>query len=677
MGTPSEPSQGAGTGARSEEQFELFDQAPFQDGFNIKTIIGGLFVGFIMLPGAIYMGLVSGVSVGGAAQWVTIILFVEIAKRSFVRMSRQEIIILYGVTAGLITVGAKLGSAVAIFGGPIGSLVWNQYLVQSPQAEGFGVAHLIPKWFSPRLTSEALINRTFFHADWVVPISILVFHLVMSKVVGLSGGYFFYRVCNDMERLEFPLAPVHASAATALAESSSKTETWRWRVFSVGAMLGIGWAMIYLVLPVVTGSMLAQPIMIIPIPWWDLTDKIGTIMPAGQFGLKTSMGLVLAGFVLPFWVVIGQFVGATISDLILNPFVFHPMGLLHSWSPGMNVILTQMANRLDLWISLGVGLALVVAVIGLTGVARALTKNLLSKEERARTAANLARVEGRGGIPIFLALGIWWTALASYVMMVHWLVPTFNIWILALFAFIGSPILSYITARMIGITGNAAGVSFPYIREASFILSGYRGVAIWFAPVPLFNVGAGAQGFKQLELTRTKFVSTVKAQFAVILILLVCSFVYWSIIWRMAPIPSSTYPFVQKMWPLRAFGNCLWVSSTLGEGKNFLLTALRLKYVLWASAVGFGLYGVVALSPLPRAFFYGMLAGPAVWIHGALPMFTGALLGRYYFAKKFGVKRWRAYAPVLLAGFGCGFGLVAVGSVGIALIAKSVSQIVF
>jgi hypothetical protein len=52
----------------------------------------------------------------------------------------------------------------------------------------------------------------------------------------------------------------------------------------------------------------------------------------------------------------------------------------------------------------------------------------------------------------------------------------------------------------------------------------------------------------------------------------------------------------------------------------------------------------------------------------------GALLSRYYFEKRYGQKRWKQYATVLNAGFACGMGLVGMGTVAVALIAKSVSQ---
>ncbi|MBT4496465.1 MAG: hypothetical protein HOC74_02015, partial [Gemmatimonadetes bacterium] len=122
---------------RKDEEFELVPRdLPFEPGFNIKTLWAALFVGFIMLPGAIYLGLVTGQSMAGGAEWVTLILFIEIAKRSFVRLRPQEVIILYWVAGGLVMMGGKLGTGANLFGGPFGGLIWNQYLVQSPQADG-------------------------------------------------------------------------------------------------------------------------------------------------------------------------------------------------------------------------------------------------------------------------------------------------------------------------------------------------------------------------------------------------------------------------------------------------------------------------------------------------------------------------------------------------------------
>ena len=84
---------------------------------------------------------------------------------------------------------------------------------------------------------------------------------------------------------------------------------------------------------------------------------------------------------------------------------------------------------------------------------------------------------------------------------------------------------------------------------------------------------------------------------------------------------------------------------------------------------------------MPLLFFYGACGAAAgavgAWPHQQIPMLAGALLGRYYFAKKFGAKKWSNYAPVLMAGFACGMGLIGMSSIGISLIIKAVNNLVY
>ena len=61
----------------------------WDDGFGLKSIIGAIFVGIIMTPASMYMGLVIGSEIGQAAQWVTIILFMEVARRSYQTLKKQ------------------------------------------------------------------------------------------------------------------------------------------------------------------------------------------------------------------------------------------------------------------------------------------------------------------------------------------------------------------------------------------------------------------------------------------------------------------------------------------------------------------------------------------------------------------------------------------------------------
>ena len=232
---------------------------------------------------------------------------------------------------------------------------------------------------------------------------------------------------------------------------------------------------------------------------------------------------------------------------------------------------------------------------------------------------------------------------------------------------------------MIGITGAPYGSSFPYAREGSFYLSGYKGAAIWFAPVPIFDHSGMVATFRQLELTKTKFGSLVKLSALSLLLLVLFSAIFYSLIWKLAPIPSAAYPFVEKMWPLQATMETLWVKSTLPGGSDMISQIIKWEYIGAGVVTAGGLYGILTLLNAPPLLFYGLIAGlgTGAWPHYTILTFLGAVMGRYYFAPRFGIGRWRAYAPVLLAGYGCGLGLIGMASVSLVLIAKSTSQILF
>ncbi|MBT4504326.1 MAG: peptide transporter, partial [Gemmatimonadetes bacterium] len=272
----------------TEEQYQIVPEGtPYESGFNIKTVWASLFVGFIMLPGAIYLGLVTGQSMAGASEWVTIILFLEILKRAFIKLKTQEIIILYWVAGGLISIGVKLGTGAVLFGGPFAGPIWDQYFIQSPEAQG--LAQYVPDWLVPPPGSEPLVERSFLHAAWIKPILVLVAVMILIKVNSLSLGYVMFRLTSDLEKLPFPMAPVQAGGATALAETSGKQEGWRWRVFSIGAFIGLLWGTVYVVVPTLSGVFLTQTIQILEIPFIDLTDKIKSVVPAAMLGIGTDL----------------------------------------------------------------------------------------------------------------------------------------------------------------------------------------------------------------------------------------------------------------------------------------------------------------------------------------------------------------------------------------------------
>jgi len=336
----------------------------------------------------------------------------------------------------------------------------------------------------------------------------------------------------------------------------------------------------------------------------------------------------------------------------------------------MDTIMTSFSNEIDVWLSVYIGTGIAVAFIGITHAVRAMRK---SRGEGA--TGSYAPPAGRGDFPIGLGIALYVLTTCAYIGLCVVLLKEdrFPLLFLMAFGFLVTPLISYVNARMIGLTGQAVG--FPMVREGTFILSGYKGVDIWFAPIPYSDYGRRAQMFRSVELTGTKFTSIIKAELLILPIGLICGFIFWSLIWRMNPIPSPTFQFAQNYWHLIALKQCLWVSSTTEGGATFFQEAIKFKWII--GGLGFGLTSFAVLSwlQLPVSLIYGFIRGLGGLPHMLIPEMFGALLGRYYFQKKFGMKQWRQYTPVLFAGFACGMGLIGMAVVAIVLISKSILQL--
>ena len=325
------------------------DRGRFIDGFSVRTVWGALFVGLVMMPGSIYLSLVVGRTLGPAAEWVTIILFTEIARRSFTVLRRQEIFILYYVAAALAASSVRIGDQ-ELAGGPFTPLVWNQYLVQSPQTEA--IADDIPQWVAPPESSPAIRKRSFMHPDWRKAILLILIGQVLGRLNWLGLGFTLFRVTSDVEKLPFPLAPIAAEGATALAESTRKEESWRWTVFSTGAMLGVIFGAVYVLIPALTGLVMTEPLMLLPIPFVDFTASTEGLLPAALMGLGFDFNALIVGMILPFPLVVGMFASTLCTSVVGNPILYH-LGAFPHYDRGRRLLHTKMITDFDFWICVG------------------------------------------------------------------------------------------------------------------------------------------------------------------------------------------------------------------------------------------------------------------------------------------------------------------------------------
>jgi len=666
----------------------------YEDSFSINTVLAALFVGLIMLPGAMYMGLVAGVGLGGAAEWVTVILFLEVARRIFVTMRAQEIMLIYWAAAGIIGVSG-VGGSLGLFNGSFSLFIWEQYLIQHPLLKN--LAPKIPDWVVPASSTGVYALRTFFHKAWVMPVLVGMVVALLYRVNSVTLGYLLFRTTADAERLPFPMAKINVGGTLALAESSSGREGWRWRVFSIGAMIGVGWGLVYVVVPVLTSVIAPQPIMLLPIPWIDLTQAIHAFLPGALLGLSTGLWGVFFGMVLPAEIAWGSVAGSMIGCILIPP-ILVMNGMLPDWKPGFTTIPTSFALYWNFQISFGIGVAL---VFGWGGIAM-MVKQVL-KERRARRMAEATADYGLAPVPVVekrgllhrlrlpspppdrgdfnpgMCLILWAGSVLIIVLIVRILVPEFPVWIAAVFGLIWSPLNSYITARMVGITGSSSGSPFPFLREMTFILSGYKGVALWFAPVPLYDHGWEVSTYKSLELAKVKFISLVKLITLTTFLVIILSFLYWSVIWKLGPIPSASYPFAQKMWPLWAQNQYVWLSITdpLSPQRDYFIhQVLNYKFILAGFGLSLALWGATSLARLPYLFFFSLIGSMTMWPHDAIPMAIGALIG-IRMGRKYGNETWQAYTPILSAGFACGMGLIGMVAVAITLMARAVTPLLY
>ncbi len=698
---------------RELEQYRnlLTPSGVYEEGFGWTTIIGVLFCGLIMMPGAIYLGLMTGGNMGSAATWVTVILFSEVTRRAMKTMSKGNLIVL------LHAAGVMMAGNLLFPGGPFGQLVYRAYLVTSDIARDMGMRDFFPAWWVPKPDSPAITERILFHRDWIKPILLLAYVSVVGVINKYTLGYFFFRLCSDVEQLPFPLAPISAQGALALAESTKKSseldlddvqmdETGhrvysKWRIFSLGSAIGISFGLIQVGVPAVTGMFLDKPVFLIPQPFVDTTTMTEVLLPATPTGMVIDPGIVITGMVLPFWAVVGTF-SAIVVTLVLNP-ILHASEVLVQWQPGMNTVNTQFVNSIDFWMSFGFGTSAAIALISVFATVRDVIRrgrqakrqresSMPDMDERQAAVGRLWKTPriGRGDYPLWLALIVYTFSAGSMVVVCNRLVPGI-VHFLIVFTFLYNPFISYVNARLLGLTGQM--VQIPFVREGAFILSGSNSLDIWLAPIPIENYGGMSQSFRVNELTGVRFRSLMKADLVALPAVFLMSFLFWGFIWKSNAIPSDIYPAARINWELFARSQTLLFSATFhpeitGDAAAAVDTASRFadtefaralhpRVILAGGSLTVLLFGLFSLLGLPTLFIYGMIRGFGALPHTMIIEIMGALLGRYYLQKKFGSTTFLRMAPTLMAGYFTGVGLIGMATIAMNLIKNAVSSAPF
>ncbi len=659
---------------REDKEFHEFRNlmtAPdhFEEGISWGTVVMGLFVGLVMAPANVYINLVVGLGMGGAAKWVTVLLYVEIARRALVKLKRPQIFILFYMCGAAMAAGGQ-------------DWLWRQFFAQSEEVRKMGLTEHLPAWFVPT-DPAVLAQRSFFMVEWLWPIGIGALMMLVTRIDNFGLGYVMYRLTADVEELPFPMAPVGAAGMTALADSSNERETWRTKVFSMGAAMGVVFGLIYVGLPSVSAAGLGKTISILPIPFVDLTHYTEGVLPAMPIMFSFDLGLIVTGMVMPFMAVIGSLFGVVFT-MVANP-LLQNAGMLPTWEPGLNAMEVVRANHFDFYFSFHLGLMFAVAIIGFLHMYSKLRSQKREADEMGATRVDWKRLwqmnPERGDIPIWVGMVIYIGSTLAYISIAYYLVnfasgplagDPFPLWLLLFYGFVWTPFVSYMSARMEGLVGMQ--LSVPFVRESTFILSGYKGAAIWYAPIPLHNHASQVVEFRIMELTGTRFTALMKAEAITYPLMIISTLLFAQFIWSLGPVPGEMFPYANEFWELQAYQQGLIATATLPDaGISPFREAFRWDFVWTGLGSALGLYAVLAHFNLPVFLVYGMIRGLDQSLpHTIIPTIIGALIGRYGCRKWFG-DMWPQYRIVFAAGFGAGVGLSVMLALGVVFMVKSVN----
>ncbi|MEM2465347.1 MAG: OPT/YSL family transporter [Candidatus Bathyarchaeia archaeon] len=624
----------------------------YGEGLTWRSFMAIIYAAVVFLPAAIWVQLTSGAVIGSAIQYTILFLFVQFARYFGSKLTKQEIYIIWSSTA-------QAGSEAIAIG-----LLYNLYYRNSPLAMMFKdpytgelLSKIIPSWYAPPPGSPVVFTRTFLHPDWVMPIFVtLVTYILIFRISDIAVGFITYVLYSRVEKLPFPLQRVAAELCLTMAER--KVE--KLRVLIICAMIAMAYGALLYGVPFATAFVIVP----IPMPWIDFTQNIEVILPGASLGIATDLLTVASGFILPFNVVLSMFIGAIAFYLIGNPllvFMFPPkegrLGGLFGWTTGMSLSSIWQWSTLYVWASILIGLAL---AGGLTPIIR-YPKYIFRAFSSLKRLSDYER--GSGVPPLWVILSMYFSANIAVIALLIFLVPDFPILILIFLTIVWQFLGAIISGRVLGETG--LQISVPYISNAFFLLSGYQKVDIWYTPLAgAVSTGGGTwvlSAYKICELTETKISSWIKAYYLATLIGWAISFLYVSLFWQIAPIPSAAYPSASITWPVSVLMHALWVTRSL--------QVFRPDFIILSFICGFSIAFICDFLHIPFSLI-SFFAGAASPIPNSISVMIGAIIAKII-QRRFGKEWWIENRYSVVAGFGLGSGIMMSIAAAIGVIRKS------
>jgi len=591
----------------------MSQKSRFKSGLTWRSILAMLVAIFIFIPVSCYLNLTVGAAGGAAmaATFVMIIIFSEITRYFGKPLTKQELFIMFSVI-----------SFVTAIIPPYYWLIWRAWYARHPVFHqvhllGKPLTELIPSWFVPK-ESHVLESRTFFQLEWAIPLiinsSMVILTFLQSVSLALLFGYIFVEV----EKLEFPMGQVQASLISTLSERNEQ----RMRIFvfaiGTGAVLG---AFVYI--PQIMGAPL------VPLPWADFTPWTGDIIPGAIIGLSTDPTIYVTGMVIPLNVALCALISSFVVYILMNHlFLTVFTGAFPKWVSEffsrMKIATLQYRSYLRIWLPIQFGFTVGMALFYILVIRKEIVRSL-----------KLLVTASRGSGPsetvfpsLYIILALFFSSSIASLILFLYLVPGYPAIVAAVITLGYTFLAALITSRALAIGAVAPVITWPWRIVTAF--TGYKGFTAWdFTPaIGGYNSATIVQSIKVAYLTETKPMDYVKLLSAGFIVALFLSLVFYDFFWRIAPIPSSVYPFTMLFWPQYMLEVLLFSTGQIVINPEVVIASIIISMAIVAAERGLGKFGIAfsaigiiigifQIPPVAIAFLIGSVLSnivmPKIW----------------------------------------------------------------
>ncbi|MEM3424879.1 MAG: hypothetical protein QXI42_03555 [Thermoproteota archaeon] len=643
-----------------------------EKGFTWRSFLALLFAVGVLGPITIFLTLSSsgfagaGFLGGGAATFITLLLFTEVSALVGSKLKKQEVFIIFMLSA----------TAIAVYPSIFVNMAYRAYVRQSPLGRvfsdpvtGLPIGEMLPSWFAPPSGSSAYFVRGLLHPDWAIPIMLYLLFLIFSTISEVGLGLLTAQLYVVVEELPFPIAPAQAETVTTLAERDPE----RMRVFMTSAMIGTIWGILIYTLPNVAYGVFRVPIAgagrgvvygggsWIP-TYIDLTWYTSLFLPGSGLALDFDVLSMITGFLIPMNVTLWMFIGSIAIYFFGNALALNiKIPEFEQWQKdftiGMPYPMLYWRSYQWIWLSFMIGASFAILIQTLIRYRRSIVSTftglskLKSKELREK-----------GFFPLSITILMILVGMIGATMIFWFLVPNFPLYILILFSIVWPFASALLNARGQGETG--FNISMPLIDRLPIIISGYKGAEAWYAPI---YVGGGASSFcfatKVAYLTETNPLDYYKAYFFILPFGVFLSFLWVEVFWKMAPIPSGLYPGTVYAWAYSVQHTMMYITNAERIFNPNLMVA------------GFGIMlaisAVSGIITIPTFSIMGLLTGLGSPSNITSSLFFGSIIGRVI-QRFVSEDWWKRNRALVVAGMMTAAGLVIGVTAAIVMIARAI-----